>query len=310
MNRECHIIHSYMDQLQLSVLVIEPDVPKAVVQLLHGMSEHKERYVPLMEYLEGLGYACVIHDHRGHGNSVRGVEDYGYFYENGAHALVEDVNQVNRWIRRRYRNLPIFLIGHSMGSLIARVYLQQHDAALRGLILTGSPSKHWASSYGLILAKIMAKVYGDRAEGSWFYRFGNKRLLEHLNHTVDEFAWIAADEETVNEYEADMRCGFRFTLNGFIGLFTLMKWVYGKYNWHLNQERLPILFLSGEDDPITDGEQKRKKTIEHLKKIGYRDVTDKVYKGMRHEILNETEYMKVYHDIAEQLEIWLLKQKK
>ena len=113
---------SRQDGLVLDVLALVPESPKAIVQLAHGMCEHKERYLPFMEFLAGLGFLCVINDHRGHGKSVRGMEDLGYFYANGGPSLVKDLHQITCMIRKQYPDLPFFFFGHSMGSLAARVY--------------------------------------------------------------------------------------------------------------------------------------------------------------------------------------------
>ena len=115
-------LDSKADGLSLSLQVAEPTgCPRGVLQISHGMAEHKERYEPLMEFLAEQGIVVAIHDHRGHGKSVRAAEDLGYFYADGARALVEDLHQVTAWLRREYaRELPLYLLGHSMGSLAAR----------------------------------------------------------------------------------------------------------------------------------------------------------------------------------------------
>ena len=113
---------SDQDALPLSMMIVEPSIqPVGIVQLVHGMAEHKERYQPLMEYLADLGYVVGIHDHRGHGQSIRSAEDLGYFYETGASALVEDTYQISGFLKDKYPQQPLFLFGHSMGSLIVRV---------------------------------------------------------------------------------------------------------------------------------------------------------------------------------------------
>ena len=111
------------DGVQLSTLLIAPEAPKAVLQLVHGMAEHKERYIPFMNYLSEMGYACVICDLRGHGETAASQEDLGYLGKGGMRGLVDDVHCVTDWIKERYPGLPVFLFGHSMGSMIVRSYL-------------------------------------------------------------------------------------------------------------------------------------------------------------------------------------------
>ena len=136
---------SEADALEISVLCLMPEAgvhPRAIVQLVHGMSEYKERYIPFMEYLTSKGYISVIHDHRGHGKSVKDEADLGYFYDNSGKAIIEDVHQVTTWMKERYgKELPYHLFGHSMGSLVVRCYLKKYDNELDSLIVCGSPSE-------------------------------------------------------------------------------------------------------------------------------------------------------------------------
>lgn len=122
---------SDVDELELSVLAVVPQKKpyRAVVQLVHGMSEHKERYLPFMEYLAEQGYVSVIHDHRGHGKSIRGSADLGYMYGGGAEAIVRDIGLVNRKIRAELSGIPLILMGHSMGLLQSEHLSQSMTAA-------------------------------------------------------------------------------------------------------------------------------------------------------------------------------------
>ena len=117
-------IISDCDQTVLDGLMVKPDNPKGIVQFSHGMCEHKERYIDFMETLSQEGYICVIHDHRGHGKSVKSQDDLGYFNENGHEYIVEDLHQVTLWIKKQYPTLPLYLFGHSMRSLVVRCYCQ------------------------------------------------------------------------------------------------------------------------------------------------------------------------------------------
>ena len=123
------------DGVQLSTLVIAPERPKAVLQLVHGMAEHKERYIPVMNYLSEAGYACVICDLRGHGATVKDKEDLGWLGKGGMRALVDDVHCVTDWAKAKYPGLPVFLFGHSMGSMIVRSFLKRYDKDIAGLIV-------------------------------------------------------------------------------------------------------------------------------------------------------------------------------
>ena len=121
-------IISEKDCLQLEVAILEPkEKPKGIVQISHGMSEHKERYYEFMKYLSENGYICVIHDHRGHGASVKNKRDLGYFYTEDINYIIDDLYQITKYIKNKYPDLKINLFAHSMGTLVARGYMQKYD---------------------------------------------------------------------------------------------------------------------------------------------------------------------------------------
>ena len=120
-------ITSKQDGLKLEIAIMECKNPKGIVQFSHGMAEHKERYFDFMQYLNERGYICVIHDHRGHGGSVKSKNDYGYFYTENADYIVDDLFQVTEYIRDMYPGLEVTLFSHSMGTLVARCYLKKYD---------------------------------------------------------------------------------------------------------------------------------------------------------------------------------------
>ena len=136
-----HTIRSSYDNLGLAMLISEPSgTPKGIVQIVHGMCEHKERYIPFMEYLSDAGYICIIHDHRGHGESVISEEDLGYMYKGGWQALVEDIHSVRLEAEKMFPSLPYTLIGHSMGSMAVRSYTKRYDDTIDTLFVCGCPS--------------------------------------------------------------------------------------------------------------------------------------------------------------------------
>lgn len=142
MREEKRKITSQVDGLELELLVVEPEEVRAVVQISHGMCEHKERYLEFMRFLADHGVASIIHDHRGHGASVKSLNDLGYMYGQGAKGLVEDLRQITRYARKCWTGVPLILLGHSMGSLTVRVYAKQYDSGIDGLIVCGSPSRN------------------------------------------------------------------------------------------------------------------------------------------------------------------------
>ena len=111
-------IISEVDELEIDCLLIQPEGEiKGVVQLAHGMNEHKERYIDFMKYLAENGYASFINDHRGHGKSLKNKEDIGYFYENEAEAVIEDLYQITRYLKEKFNGKKIILFGSALLSV-------------------------------------------------------------------------------------------------------------------------------------------------------------------------------------------------
>ena len=136
-------IKSQKDGLELEIAIFEPsEKPKAIVQISHGMAEHKERYYPFMEFLSKKGFVCVINDHRGHGESVKKKEDHGYFYTENIDYIVDDLHQVTLFAKEKFQSLPVFLFSHSMGTLVSRNYLKKFDGEIEKLVLCGPPTEN------------------------------------------------------------------------------------------------------------------------------------------------------------------------
>ena len=289
---------SKQDELVLAGLIIAPEYPKAVLQLAHGMCEHKERYIPFMEYMAEQGFACVIHDHRGHGRSVKSISDLGYFYENGAEALVEDMYQVLEETKKRYPGLPYILMGHSMGSLGVRCFAKKYDGDIDALIVCGSPSANDMVDFGIGLVRLLKKCKGG---------YGKSRLMDYIvtGNCNKVFAkenlkssWITSDRAVVEAYNADPYCNYTFTLNGYEALLLLMKNTYTKKGWMMSKNELPIHFIAGAKDPYITNASKFESAVQFLRDRGYRNVTAKLYEGMRHEVLNEKNKAIVYKDVV------------
>ena len=292
------------DGLQLAGLVAAPEAgePKGVVQMVHGMCEHKERYEPLMEYLAANGYACVIHDHRGHGASVKSPEDLGYLYDGGWQALVEDVRVVNDWIHKEFPGKKVILFGHSMGSMVVRSFVKRYDDRIDALVVCGCPVDNPAKGAGKALAWIFGKTKG------WRYR---PELLQTMSFGAynkpfkDEgwaSAWVCSDPETLKAYHADPLCQYQFTANGFYGLLGLMQDCYSAKGWQMKQPDMPVFFVSGEQDPCRGTDKQFRQAVDLMKKVGYKAVDAKVYPGMRHEIHNETRREEVWKDLLQFIE--------
>lgn len=291
---------SEADGLRISVLGICPDMPpyRGIIQIVHGMCEYKERYEPFMEYMAERGYLAVIHDHRGHGQSVRTGDDLGYMYGGKAEAVVKDIETVNRGIHRRFPDLPLIMLGHSMGSLAARAFAARHDDLIDMLILCGSPSDRKGKFLGMAIAKAEGGLLGFRHRSRLLELLSFGGYAARFRKEKNKNAWICSDPEVYEEYTASELCGFTFTDDGYLTLFQLMRSAYDVKHWKCTKPELPVLFVSGSEDPCMGNVKKFASAVQNMRRAGYRDVKGKLYRGMRHEVLNEKDQEKVYHDIA------------
>ena len=268
---------------------------KGVVQIVHGMCEYKERYEDFIDYLTQNGYIVFAHDHRGHGGSVTANENLGYFGDKKGEAIVDDAALVTDEIRRLYPGLSVTLFGHSMGSLVVRAYIQKYEEKIDKLIVCGSPSKNSLAGFGLMLNGVISAFRGEK------YR---SRLMANASTGGgdDKFpgegknAWLTRDKTVVEKYNADEKCNFVFSCNGFSNLLHLVKNAYKKKKYPAKHSDLPIFFMAGADDPVIGSEKKWLAAQQFLRDVGYKNVTGKSYPKMRHEILNELGKEEVYAD--------------
>lgn len=294
-------LHSLWDGLDVSVLVTRPETePVAVLQLAHGMRGCKERFMPFMAFMASKGVACVANDLRGHGHSVRSEEDRGYMYDGGYLALVEDMKQVTDWIHQAFPGLPVFLLGHSMGSLAVRTYMKTHDDAVSGIILCGSPSDSPMAPVALFLSRFLNRFNDGRIRtgmfqnmASWMY---NRRFSSEGRN-----AWTCSDAEVRKAYAGNPSCTFDFTANGMLALMSMMRETYSHDGWLMSNPELPVYFISGSDDPCMRNEASFHAAAQLLADVGYSDVTSAIYSGMRHEVLNEYNKEMVWNDVLDHI---------
>ena len=293
-------IISEKDCLQLEVAILEPkEKPKGIVQISHGMSKHKERYYEFMKYLSENGYICVIHDHRGHGASVKNKRDLGYFYTEDINYIIDDLYQITKYIKNKYPDLKINLFAHSMGTLVARGYLKKYDDKINKMILSGPPTENSMALLGLMIAKFLNIFYKKNVPN---------KLLNNLtfgNYSKDvnkKNEWICLNEDIVEAYNKDELCGYIFTTNGFINLYKLMINAFKKNNWNMKNKNLPIYIIAGRNDKVIQNEEKFTKLSKFITERGYKNVQSKLYNDMKHEILNEKNNKIVYKDILDFIE--------
>jgi alpha-beta hydrolase superfamily lysophospholipase len=280
----------------------EPEVnkqPIGVVQLVHGSCEHSKRYTDFAGYLTSNGYIVYSMDLRGHGLSVQSKEDLGYFAENnGWNMVVEDIYELTRFIKEKHSGLKLIMLGHSMGSFLARHYASVHGNELDGLIATGTAhNSKLLSKLGKFLAERDIKKNGSRNRNMTLNSMSYDSFSNQFKPIRTKQDWLTRDEAIVDKYRSDELCGFVFTSSAFRDMFYGLLFITDKNNISKTPKNLPILLLSGDKDPVGGNGKMVVKAFEEYKNAGLSKVQMKLYKDMRHEILNEIGKEEVYEDI-------------
>lgn len=277
---------------------------RGVLQIVHGMQEYIERYEPFALWLNERGIAVFGHDHIGHGESVEGPEEWGMMSpEHPADTMVEDIFRNYRSGKEKWPDVPFFLLGHSMGSYLVRMFLGKkagHLEGLDGAIVMGTGSLPDSTlRSGLAVLKLVAAFRG------WDYRspmvskltFSGPYKKYDLTGRDTGNSWLTKDEAIVQKYYADPKCTYLFSLGAYRGLMEAC--YYDNRSEHLREIRrdLPILLVSGADDPVGDLGRGVERVRELYEAAGFSDLRMKLYENDRHEILNETDRQQVYGDL-------------
>ena len=276
---------------------------RGVVQVIHGMAEHVERYDALARLFASRGFVVCGDDHAGHGASCD-PDGYGCLpARGGAEALVADEHTLRRLVTERMgSDAPYLLLGHSLGSYIARVYLAEHGEGLSGVVLSGTGTLPVAVSWaGHALARLICAVRGEK------YR---SKLLDGMG--VGGYAravpgptgceWLSHNEKNVATYVADPRCGFMFSAGGYAAVTKLTARACSLAWARRAPHDVPLLFVSGAEDPVGDNGRGVRAAAELARRAGQRHVDVRIYEGMRHEIFNEDDGGRVMADVLSWVE--------
>lgn len=288
-------------EVDLSCFKILPEGEiKGVIQFFHGMGDHKKRYRNLAKFMAKNGYAFYAHDHRKHGKSVKTPEEVGIFSRNDSwEDVLLDCNFITHEIQKDLPDVPIIIMGHSMGSTIARQYISNFERVPKMAIIMGTLppiglSRAWAPLF-------LTTVFG------WFMKdkpmnFIAKLLNDPLNKSYPvkrtKFDWLTNDTKVVDKYVADPLCGYSYSKKFYKEFFkSLLK--LNKSDVILETNDIPLLFISGKDDPVGDFGEGVKKTRELYSGHGYTQLTIKLIENNRHEIINEKEKTTTFKYLVE-----------
>nr|WP_250279000.1 alpha/beta fold hydrolase [[Clostridium] colinum] len=278
---------------------------KCILQIAHGMVEHIERYEDFAKFLNNYGILVVGNDHLGHGKSISCEENFGYFSEkNGNNNVIKDMYYLTKITKEKYPNLPYIFLGHSMGSFLLRQYLCEYGNEIDGAIIMGT-----GNEYTLHIKGGIALINKIASQKGWRYRseFIDKAVFAGFNKKFEPSKtgkeWLTRDEKIIQKYIEDKRCNFIFTLNGYYNLLYGIEKLSNKNYLNKMPKDLPILFVSGDKDPVGNFGKSVLSVFKTFKKIGMKNVECKLYEGFRHEILNEIGKKEVYNDILN----WIIK---
>lgn len=291
----------------IRALVWEPDdaarpdfSPRAVVQIVHGMSEHVERYAPFAEFLVGRGFVVCANDHVGHGKTA-GERDLGHMpLANGADVLVEDVHALREKVCERYPHARHVMFGHSMGSFVTRVYLTRHADGLSAAILCGTGQQPRIQTVaGRVITRLIAQIRGERHVSRFVDSLGAGAYGHAIKDARTDVDWISSDPDVVDEYIADPLCGQPFTVGAYATLASLVADATDARLARRVPKDLPLLFVAGAEDPVGDCGRGVARAVDEYRNAGVRLVEMGIYPGARHEILNEPCHEAVWHDVEE-----------
>lgn len=285
------------ENYSLSLMVFEVESPKAVIQIIHGMEEHKERYYPFAEYLASKGYNVVVSDLRGHGEDAPKLSHIAD--EDGDKLLIKDQKQIRELIKERYPGVPVILFGHSMGTIISRVLLQEDSKEYLKVALSGYVNPNPASGIAVVLGDVVRYLKKGEGHSKMLTDLAMGPFAKAVKDKKTDLDWLSYNEENVTNYINDPLCGVEFTVGSYCALFHLLNQMGKDKDYKEVNENLPILLISGKDDPCTGSDKGREDSKEVLTKAGFKDISVITYEDMRHEILNENEKEKVYEDILD-----------
>ncbi len=264
----------------------ETEKPRAVIQLSHGMCEYIERYAPHAEYFVSQGFVFCGNDHLGHGQTAPTADDLGYTVS--ADFLIDDVRKMTQKIKERYPGLPIFLLGHSMGSFVARCYMSKYKGGLAGAVLSGTAGRGNPTAAGKALCRLIALFRGERHRSSLVKSISTGSYYKKFGKDAPRSAWITSNDAIREKYDADPLCSYTFTLNGYFNMFELLGRVSAKKWAKTLDKTLPVLLIGGADDPV-GGENGINEVASRMKNAGVTDLTVRLWSGARHELLNEAD---------------------
>lgn len=289
--RDDHFTFNADDGMGIFVYCWRPDVGigKAAVHIAHGLAEHAGRYERLAEALTSSGYIVYANDHRGHGRTARAAEDIGYFGDvDGWNCVVKDLGAMCSAEKEENGDLPLFLFGHSMGSLMTQQAIYEYPDLFDAAVMSGpngtvSPLVH----FGKAIAKFERLRLGQRGKSDLINRMSFDAFNKAFKPNRTAFDWLSRDEAEVDKYIADPLCGFMASIQLWVDLLAAITEIANPENRAKIRRDLPLYLFSGMDDQVNEEGRGCAVLAESYRQIGLKNVSYKIYPRARHETLNE-----------------------
>jgi alpha-beta hydrolase superfamily lysophospholipase len=270
----------------------------AAIQIAHGMMEHSDRYKQFAKKLATAGFVVYANDHRGHGYTAKGSEKIGCLCENGFNLMVEDLHQLNVMIKEQNPCLPVFLFGHSMGSFLAQKYIGLYGLGIRGAILSGTGGNAGPMlQLGIWLAQSEVKKKGMDWRSNRLHKLVFGGYNKPFTQDSSKPAWLARDEAEVDLYAADPLCGQVCSSQFYYEFFQFLKRLHDPENISNIPRELPILFLSGDKDPVSKNGKGIRRLVKLYQAAGLLQIDTRLYSNGRHEMLHEINREEVMRDV-------------
>ena len=285
------------DGYSLPVLIYDSPDAKACIQIIHGMAEHKERYIPFAKYLSENGFNVILPDLRGHGEEAPLLSHIAD--KKGEELLIKDQQIITGYIKDRFKGLPLYLFGHSMGSIITRVLLQTDSKEYPKTVLCGYVCPNPLCSVAKVLTNVI-KAFKKPTGHSGLLTF--LALGPYINSVKDRKThcdWLSYNTDNVKRYIEDPLSGVEFTVGSYDALFRLLDKMGKSSGYRDVNKDMKLLLISGRDDPCAGGEKGRTSSRGVLESAGFKDISVITYDNMRHEILNEKDNDRVFKDVLD-----------
>lgn len=279
--------------------------PKGLVLIVHGLTEHSARYSHSAKFLSDNGYHVIGYDHRGHGKTD--PDHLGIIQEdNEFDLMVKNLNDVYQHVSKSYPDLPIIIFGHSMGSFITQRFMQSYDAKPAALIYSGSNGKPPLLLYaGIFLSSLLKNLFGKHSKSKLLNRLSFGAYNRNFKPNRTDYDWLSRDTNMVDLYIDDPLCGFICSNSFYYHLFKGIKKIHSHPRFADHSPDIPILLLSGDQDPVSNMGKGIKNLEKILVKNGVRDVTIHFYEGGRHEMWNEINRHEVFDNFIHWLNLKL-----